>query len=163
LARVFTSVEALASAIAADLPKTAVVGIDGWTGVGKTTLAKALSGALGGSMFDLDSALNRDRGSYVPSLRLGEIAEALTAPVGFLAVSGICLREVLLKAGREAHAHIYVKRMASWGWADEDELKGDALSGLGSDGGSAVRREMRRYHASWRPHLKANFEFHSHC
>lgn len=146
-------------AIAADLPKTAVVGIDGWTGVGKTTLAKALADALDGSIFDLDSALNRDCESYVPSLRLGEIAEALAAPAGLLFVSGICLRQVLEQAGRAANAHIYVKRMATWGWADEDELDGGSMPTLASKGGEAVRQEMRAYHELWRPHELADFEF----
>lgn len=160
MARVFTAVEALAKAIAADLPNNAIVGIDGWTGVGKTTLAKALSDAFGGSIFDLDGALNRDRSSYAPSLRLGEISEALAAPAGLLFVSGICLRQVLGRVGCAANAHIYVKRMATWGWADEDELEGGSLAGLGADGGNAVRREMREYHASWLPHLNATYEFH---
>lgn len=160
MARVFTAVEALAQAIAADLPNNAIVGIDGWTGVGKTTLANALSDALDGSIFDLDSALNRDRNSYVPSLRLSEIAEALAAPAGLLFVAGICLRQVLEQAECAANAHIYVKRMAAWGWADENELEGGSMVGLGSNGGNAVRREMREYHNAWKPHERANYEFH---
>lgn len=129
--------------------------------MGKTTLADALAGELGGSSYDLDSALIRDRKSYVPALQFDRIAEALAKPTGVLFVSGICLRQVLEQVGCAANAHIYVKRMATWGWADEDELKGGSLAIMhGSSGGDATRLEMRLYHEQWRPHLRADFEFH---
>lgn len=145
----------------ARFPHGAIIGIDGWTGVGKTTLANALAGKLNGTAYDLDSALDRDRKCYVAAVRLNEVAEALAVPPGFHFVSGICLRQVLEKAGRAADAHIYIKRMAIWGWADEDELTGGSLTGLrGSSGGDATRREMRLYHERGQPHLNADFEFH---
>ena len=151
----------MADALAVSLKQPAIIGIDGWTGVGKTTLASALASSTGGSTYDLDEALNGDQKSYVPALRLHKIATALASPCGFLFVSGICLREVLQQAGCLADAHIYVKEMATWGWPDEDELEDYSLSRMrGSLGGEAVRQEMRIYHRRWQPHLRADFEFH---
>lgn len=160
MSRIFTEVEALAAALS-ELAQPCVVGIDGWTGIGKTTLATRLASNLSTEYFDIDAALNRDRNSYVPALRIHEVSAALSDVSGLMLVSGICLRKVLEIAGREADSNIYVKRMTSWGWADEDELQGRELAEiLGNYGGEAVRREMRDYHAVWEPHLKADFEFH---
>jgi hypothetical protein len=120
-----------------------------------------LATKLNGTAYDLDSALDRDRKCYVAALRLNEVTEALAAPGGFLFVSGICLRQVLGNARRAADTHIYIKRMATWGWADEDELAGESVAELrGSSGGEATRREMRRYHERMQPHLKADLEYH---
>jgi len=54
-----------------------IVGIDGWTGVGKTTLAKSLAEELNGSFYDLDSALTHNQQKYVAALRMPEISNAL--------------------------------------------------------------------------------------
>jgi energy-coupling factor transporter ATP-binding protein EcfA2 len=158
---IFTSAKPLADALNAKLPNGGIVGIDGWTGIGKTTLGKALAGELNGSTYDLDRALTHDRNNYVPALRLNEIAEALAKPSGFLFVSGVCLRQVLEQVDCAASSHIYVKRMAAWGWADKDELEGGSMANIrGSSGNEAVRQEMRHYHKQWQPHLTAEFEFH---
>lgn len=138
----------------------AIIGIDGWTGAGKSTLASALAEQLNASTYDLDTALNRDRECYVAALKIDEIASALTRHAGLLLVSGICLRQVLEMAGHGADAHIYIKRMATWGWADEDELSGTLAGISGSVGGDNTRGEMRAYHTTYQPHLNADFEFH---
>jgi hypothetical protein len=160
LAGIFSDVDALATELKARFPHGAIIGIDGWTGVGKTTLANSLAAKLRGTAYDLDSALERDRKCYVAALRVDEIAEALAAPTGFHFVSGICLRQAMEKAGRSAAAHIYIKRMATWGWADEDELVGTLTHLRGSSGGDATRREMRLYHERMQPHLNADLEYH---
>jgi hypothetical protein len=161
MAGVFTDVDVLATELKTRFPHGSIVGVDGWTGVGKTTLANALANKLGGTAYDLDSALERDQKCYVAALRLNEVAEALAAPRGFLFVSGICLRTALEKAGCTGDAYIYIKRMATWGWPDEDEFAGGSLTDLrGSSGGDATRREMRLYHKRTEPHLKADLEYH---
>lgn len=87
------------------------------------------------------------------------IREALAEPINLLFVSGICLRKVLELAGCAAVAHIYIKRMASWGWADGDELAGYHIPELPGASGEVTRREMRPYHQQWQPHLRADYEF----
>lgn len=155
---VFTELAALLEALSPRLTAPAIIGVDGWTGVGKTTLAKALANALDGSSYDLDCALNRNMKRYTSALRLAEVSEALQRPERPLFVSGICLRQVLANVGHSATAHIYVKRMATWGWADEDELKGSIPEVPGASG-ERVREELRRYHQEWSPHVRADFEF----
>src|SRR5690348_2629622 len=113
---IFTSVDDVAGALRGRLGERGLVGIDGWTGVGKTTLAKSLAETLGCKTYDLDEALDRDQRNYVSALRLDEIAAALTSPTRVLLVSGVCLRQVLQEVERSADLHIYVKRMATWGW-----------------------------------------------
>ena len=158
-AMIFTDVNRLAEEIASRFEPAAIFGIDGWTGVGKTTLGSALASATGGSSFDIDSALRRDQKCFVPALRLDAMKEALAEPTGLLFVSGICLRQVLQLAQCQAAAHIYVKCMATWGWVDEDELSGGVAEIPGASG-EGPRREMRAYHERWQPHLRADYEFH---
>ena len=159
LMKVFPEVTGLAAEVRRCHPTPAIIGIDGWTGVGKTTLAMALANATGGFTFDIDNALIRDQRCFVPALRLEVIKDALAEPRGLLFVSGICLRQVLDLVSCEVDAHIYVRRMAMWGWADEDELDGIIPEVPGASG-EAPRREMRAYHQQWRPHLRADYEFH---
>ena len=136
-----------------------IIGIDGWTGVGKTTLGMALAHATGGTAFDLDDALLGDRKHFVQALQLDLISKQLARPMGLLFVSGICLRQVMTLAGFEADAHIYMKRMAMWGWADEDELDVGGQPDVRGASGEITRRELRPYHAKWQPHLCAYYEF----
>ena len=94
-------------------------------------------------------------------MRLDDVCNAVAGSDGLLFVSGVCLREVFSRAGCTLDAHIYIKRITTWGWADEDELESGALGGLvGSTGGEALRRDMREYHQAWTPHLKADYELH---
>ena len=156
---VFTRVDALASLLADLNNGPAIIGVDGWSGVGKTTLARNLANAVKGSAYDIDSALDRDKKSFVPSLRLDEIRTALSSPARIIFVSGVCLRQVLQGATVSAVAHIYLKRMASWGWADEDELVEQNNAVALAEGGGILRQEMRDYHAEWQPHIEADYEF----
>ena len=160
MATIFGDPEALADELRKRFTPPTIIGIDGWTGVGKTTLARLLAEELGGSFYDIDEALNRDHGRYLSALRLNEIERALEKPRAFLFVSGICLRQVLDSISAKAEAHIYVKRMATWGWADEDELTRGGLPEILGASGEQVRRELRSYHDRWTPHLTADYELH---
>ncbi len=155
------NVDTLAQDIVARFEAPVIIGVDGWTGVGKTTLAKALALKTNGSWFDLDDALNRDQNCYIAALCYPSIRRWLAQVDDYGFISGVCLRQVLEIVEFEALAHVYVKRMATWGWADEDELRGGILSSIsGSTGGNSLRRELRNYHAKWQPHNVADYEFH---
>lgn len=155
---IFTHASQLASELTARFNGEGIIGIDGWTGAGKTKLATALAAASWGRMFDLDTALAKDQNCYVAALDMSVIRRSL-GDNGLLFVSGICLRQVLEQAEVKARAYIYVKRMAVWGWADEDDLLGKIPEFPGSSG-EGVRGEMRRYHNTWQPHVTAMYEFH---
>lgn len=148
----------LVHALYGRVESSSIVGIDGWTGVGKTTLGKSIAEELGGSSYDLDLALTRNLKKYVSNLRMSEVSKVLTEAPRPLVISGICLLKALAMAEIELDVSIYVKRMASWGWADEDELTGLALEIPGASG-ELLRREMRIYHQDWQPHLNADYEF----
>ena len=159
--QIWTDADALAHHLVANLPALAVVGIDGWTGVGKTTLATNLAKTVAGRCLDLDAFLERDRKHYVGAIRLDDLRSSLTHSDRPLFVSGVCLREVMTRVGVTPDLNVYVKRMASWGWADEDELNGNVIQEVDpSGGGSVLRREMRTYHQRWQPHMAADCEFH---
>ena len=157
---IFSSVDALVGDLRRRLGGASIVGIDGWTGVGKTTLAQRLASELHGAAYDLDSALTHDLKVYISAIRLEEIAQAVADAPGILFVSGVCLREILKRAEIQADAHIYVKRMASWGWSDEDEMAGQGVAEIPGASGEFLRAEMRQYHGQWRPHQIADYEFH---
>jgi hypothetical protein len=159
-ALIFTEVDELVEALGDRVDQPTIVGIDGWTGVGKTTLAKSLAEAMGGRAYDLDSALNRDQRAYTSALRLHEIADEVALSTGLLLVSGVCLRQVLQDAERSADLHIYIKRMAAWGWAEEDEIAGIDFPEFPGASGEILRQEMRLYHRKWQPELRADYEFH---
>ena len=156
---IFDDVGSLAADLRRRFAPPAVIGIDGWTWAGKTTLAKSLAVELDGSAYDLDSAVTHDLKAYASAIRLDEFSEAVGKASGFLLVSGVCLRDVFARAEISAAAHVYVKRMAISGWGDEDEIVGRLPEFAGSQG-EALRKEMRRYHEQWLPHLAADYEFH---
>jgi adenylate kinase family enzyme len=111
---IFSTELELACAIKTRFPEPGVIGIDGWTGVGKTTLAKRFAGILGGSAYDLDCALTKNKKSYVEFIQLDVINDVLAKSNGILFLSGICIREILKRLDHSAIAHVYVKRMATW-------------------------------------------------
>lgn len=157
---VFDDPFSLAEDLRSRLLTHGLIAIDGWTGVGKTTLAKSLAVELKGSAYDVDIALTHDLKVYASAIRFNEVAEALAVSSKSLFVSGICLRAILAKLGLTATAHVYLKRMASWGWADQDELAGQSALEIPGASGEVLREELRQYHCKWQPHLIADYEFH---
>lgn len=84
------------------------------------------------------------------------------------------MRQVLETSGLRPDAYVYVKRMARWGWADEDSLEingnvEDHLERLREEVAALLAAEARpalglweeviRYHGTYRPHKQADFVF----
>lgn len=152
--QIFNSVDALAEQIL-DALHTGVIGVDGWTGAGKTRLARALASKTSADFFDIDCILTRGLGRYVDAVPTDKVAQRVGRSQGLLFVSGICLRQILSNARIEAAKHVYVKRLAVWGWEDE----ADALREVCALGDESLIMEMRRYHREWRPHEASDYEF----
>jgi hypothetical protein len=113
-----------------------IIGIDGYYGAGKTTLADALSAAIGIRNAHLDDYLHRHQGSYVSSLRFPDLSVALrNLPV---IVEGLCLLAVLDQLGMKPDLLIYV-----------DGGLPDSHAGSAED--SELARELLDYHRKWRP------------
>jgi len=68
---IFTDVRQLAAEIRNNFGREALIGVDGWTGVGKTTLAEALAESAQGEWYDIDDALIRIK---IASFRLFNLA-----------------------------------------------------------------------------------------
>jgi len=151
----------LAAQVRSDLNGVGLVGIDGWMGVGKSSLATRLAAELDVTLCDADDFLVRDQGSYIDHIRFEQLQSNLNAQTTLCFVSGVCLRQVLMRAEIVAAKNIYVKRMATWGWADGDELDGPMLD-MPDASGHALRAELRAYHSAWSPHQSADYYFHTH-
>ena len=136
-----------------------LIGIDGWTNAGKSTLGRKLAAATQRHSFlDLDFFLIKDRNFYVDALRLDDLAHALQVNRQRVLV-GVCLRQSLERVGVQLDASVYLKRMNAGIWADEDEAVGDGLATLTAAGfpPSDLSKEIRSYHLSYSPHATAEF------
>lgn len=157
------------------------VGIDGFTGCGKSTLAKELSTSLGLDLLSIDDYLNQNQGSYFDQLKLEDLQRAYRQHLGCI-LEGVCLLKVLEAAQLEIDAIVYVKRMQHGIWTDESECdvnpenvdhslgeverlvtlsstwevdnSGESRAGL-----PHLVEEIIRYHASYRPFERADFVY----
>jgi hypothetical protein len=135
--------------------------IDGWLGSGKTTLALTLASHFNGSAIDVDCYLTQQQDKFVEALDINRLVNDIqqaTCPF----VSGICMRQVHAIIGNPSALHVYVKRMANWGWADEDEalaINGPLheLDKIAPPGAATL--ETRGYHEKWQPHIIADAVF----
>ena len=145
-----------------DFGITPLVGVEGHSTAGKSTLATDLGHRLDGRVFSTDGYVEatREVETYVEMLRLDELARDLAAaPDSFVVVEGICLRPTLraTPCGR-ARLFVYCKRITQAGlWADELENyfeDGNPASWL-----SWVDRQSVIYHTEERPDEKADVVF----
>lgn len=188
----FNSAKELARQLsgAVSLIDGAIIGVDGYTGVGKTTLAGQIANEIGGKVLSLDSYLEKNRGRYLPNLRIEEFRNDLNDARGPLVIEGVCLLAALSIIGVQLKKLIYVKRIGHYGtWKDRREcnpqepvedairkLEEDVrsyreISGRPNESGSTgpgtksgplpeLVKELMRYHAEYRPHAQADYVFH---
>ena len=159
---------ALAERIRKSYEAVQIVGLDGFTGAGKTTLARHLSSMLlNADVVSTDDHFERQGGNrgYVDQLNLAGIKNSVEESIraGRRAIlEGICLREVIACSLIPADpiAHVYVKKISknSGLWHDgcdlEDFKRGDCSLAHHEPELSAFR-----YHEKVCPHKLATFEY----
>ncbi|MGY2257463.1 shikimate kinase [Pseudomonas sp. SDO55104_S430] len=148
------------------------IGIDGKDGAGKSTLAQAVSEALGLPCISLDSFLEKKMGGYVDHIDYLNLKATMENLEGYV-VEGVCLREVLRRISLVPTANIYIKRMQHGVWVDEDELDvsrpvEDILAAVrasvslftpGPVTGLELVEEIIRYHAECHPQDHADVTY----
>ena len=144
-----------------------VIAVDGFQGSGKTTLARALGADLGLRVFCADHYLHRNQGAFFAHLNLRTLGADLAALDGFV-LEGVCCLKVLQAVRRSADCLVYVKRMAIWGWADEDELQAYMSESASSPTEpqdplaaslNKLWREVAHYHEEFQPHKTAHLVY----
>jgi len=139
------------------LPRPAVIGVEGFSGSGKTRLADDLAARLSATALHLDRFLPAPAGGpqpYVERLDLPALAAALTTdPVAI--VEGICLRDALERIGIALDFAVYVKRVSPQGVWNDGHNMDDFRAGR-----DTVTREPERsdmlYHCAREPHKLAD-------
>jgi hypothetical protein len=158
--------------------------VDGTDGSGKSKLAHELATLQGAPVFKLDDFITGNAGGIVDFVNYDALRAALQACPSWI-VEGVCLREVMRRAGQDVDAWLYVKRLSHDMWADEQDCvfpeglktalahhRHDMLRlsrYLGApEGGppdpSIVRTsrravELMTYHDAYRPHDSADIIF----
>lgn len=146
------------------------IGVDGIDGIGKTTLAADLCSRLDYRCYSLDDFIEKNKGSYIPSLQVYNLADKLNNQEPFI-VEGVCLLDAMEKTGIALDCLVYIKRFRHGLWADEHEcrIEGDVEKFIRKEkdivaliNGSSkmsedlgVAEEIMRYHARKLPYKTA--------
>lgn len=147
------------------LRRPALIGVEGFTGSGKSKVSEDLGRDLQAGVIHTDEyvAPGDESLPYPDRLDYGRLATAIVnarSTNSLLVVEGICLREVLQRLSLSADPFVYVKRVAGNGlWHDgfhlEDFEAGDSIE----ENNQEPHRSDFAYHAAARPHEKANLLF----
>jgi hypothetical protein len=168
--------------------KELVIGIDGIDGCGKTTLAKELNEAFVIPFFSTDDYLNKQKGSYIENIRYKQLLKAIEKVNGSIIIEGVCLLWIAEQIKINISDLVYIKIMSPWKfWVDEEvcdpeepvdqlieRLTKEAnlippdIFGLKESnentkenpkGLTPFREQVVRYHAEFRPSIKAKYTF----
>lgn len=160
------------------------VGLDGVDGVGKSTLGAGLAELLSRRVINLDAhLLHQKQGGFAPYINYLALRNDFQQAGGFI-VEGVCLLDVLSRAGATVDGHVYVKRVRHGYWADGDECvfpdgveeairkaqadaqiflefqaRREGRAHVPSDQPLELTEELMRYHEKFRPHEIAPIVF----
>ncbi|MEX1140422.1 MAG: hypothetical protein WEB33_05690 [Bacteroidota bacterium] len=101
------------------------IGIDGFSGVGKTPTAQFLANELRAKLIHLDPFFVRD-GRFAESFKVADFRRELDGASGprLTIIEGILLADILSKAERALDCSIYVKRIGRGHlWYDRNKLE----------------------------------------
>ncbi|WP_367155643.1 hypothetical protein [Methylomonas sp. HYX-M1] len=144
-----------------------LVAVDGFQASGKTTIARALGVGLGRRVISADDYLHRHQGSFFVNLDIERLAADVQA-LDSCVLEGVCCLQVLEAIGETSDCLVYVKRMAKWGWAEEDELEKYAVQGVAhlskpteplAISLRTLWDEVARYHIQFQPHVVATITY----
>lgn len=163
---IVTDIAELHATLRSKLPpdRSSLIGIDGFSGSGKSSLACTLCREPGFICISTDRFYNEGTlgRSYADGLRLNELkADILTLQNGArsVIVEGICLRETLAALGLEADLTIYVKRLGPTGiWYDDLDLC-LSIEGYEHTAGHWIDTWSKQYHHRFRPHEQADIVY----
>jgi len=154
-----TTIEKLVSLlIAMNETDGTLVGVDGFDGTGKTTLAFKLANELSGIRVGLDCYVEKEREAerYVGLLRLEDLARDISRLLRcfpYVVVDGVCLSEALSAIGITPKKIVYVKKTSLLGlWHKGFDLQ-NYLAGSTAD--SWLENSILSYHQHYQPHVTA--------
>ena len=147
-----------------DRDTTTVIGIEGASTSGKTTLSRTLADVGGYQVLSTDDFYRTGSlgKTYVEGLRLQELRaqwQSFASAGEALIIEGICLRDTLDAMESQATVFIYSKRISSAGlWHDDPALSDGISTGSGSTQ-EQIDLWSHEYHVRKRPHLIADIMF----
>lgn len=142
----------------------AIVAIEGFMNSGKSHLAKTLAASLSCGVVHADDFIIPSERvlPYVDRIDFDQLKAALSCSINnspLLLVEGICLRDLLARAGVFPELYVYVKRIAENGlWHDGFHLEDYEANNCSV--ASEPGKSDLNYHSQSRPHEKAQIVFH---
>lgn len=144
--------------------KKIIIGIDGFAGAGKTTLAKDLRDSLGINsinVIDIDDGeyYPRGKGGIIEYIDFTKLKKDITNSQISVCFVSVCLLQIFEKIKIIPDIHIYIKKMAARIgsapdlWRDENDCTFEA----DNQWAKTLKKEDVQYHQRYKPHEKADY------
>ncbi|MBI1928061.1 hypothetical protein HYR99_27935 [Candidatus Poribacteria bacterium] len=155
-----------------------IIGVDGTTGCGKTTIARQIAQTLNLEHVELDSVLEKHQGGYADYINYHELRRLIDRAAQFprsIVVEGICLLKILDRIQVTPDILIYIKHVNAYGdWYDdryyeprenpqeaihEFDSELSRLASRGKEFPADCEKEIIQYHQTYKPTVKADCVF----